>query len=247
MWAEGVRAVTPEVFPGDSRACREDKLMEVLQGRGVEGRRWTRRSWFVMTLLAGCATAIVGCNGPSNAMPEEKAIASIRKLGGSFERDDRVEGEPVVKVDLTGKSVVDGDIEALKALTGLHSLILRRTQVTDAGIAVVKATGKLRNLDLEECRVADAGMEHVGAMTSLRGLYLAGTGVTDAGLAHLRSLTKLWELSLRNTQISDDGLAHLSGLRKLHVVDLRNTRVSDAGIARLRLELPQARIVNGKE
>ena len=193
-------------------------------------------------LIVGASTPMACMTDPRTAA-EVRAMAGIQELGGTFERDREAEGGSVVKVDLSGRPVGDGDLEVLKALSRLNALSLRQTRVTDAGLSHLKATGKLRSLDLEACRVTDAGLAQLGALTSLRGLYLSGTRVTDSGLAHLSSLTKLWGLSLRDTAVGDAGLVHLRGLTKLRLLDLANTRVTHDGVARLRKDLPQARII----
>jgi hypothetical protein len=218
--------------------------MAIPESRGIRTPNRTRRRAVVTVLLAWCASASMACT-PHQHAAQDQALAGIQKLGGTFERDRRADGEPVVKVDLSGRPVADADIESLKALTQLNSLVLRGTKVTDAGMALLKTTGKLRNLDLDDSGVTDAGMAHVSALTSLRGLHLAGTGVTDAGLAKLSPLTKLWVLSLRGTEVTDAGLVHIRALTTLRVLNLERTKVTDAGIAQLRKDLPQARIVVG--
>jgi hypothetical protein len=202
------------------------------------------RSAVAAALVVLGTLAPSGCTSRSEA-EHEQALAGISKLGGRFERDRRVDGEPIVKVDLSGRPATDADLEPLKVLTQLNSLNLGGTRVTDAGVALLASTGKLRSLDLDGARVSDAGLAHLSGLTSLRGLHLGGTGITDAGLAQLGSLSKLWVLSLSDTGISDAGLVHLRGLTKLRVLNLEGTKVTGAGIARLRKDLPQARIVAG--
>src|SRR5437016_4670453 len=119
--------------------------MAVPEAWGIGTPDRTRR-WAVVTLLlVCCASAPMACT-PHQHAAQEQALAGIQKLGGTFERDRRDDGEPVVKVDLSGRPVADADLEALKALTQLNSLVLRGTKVTDAGMALLRTTGKLRNL-----------------------------------------------------------------------------------------------------
>jgi hypothetical protein len=208
--------------------------------------RWIRTGCFLGTVVLVCLGAALpsGCSSPAQTALD-RALANIQKIGGTFERDRRLDGEPVVKVDLSHKPATDADLEALKPLVQLNSLSLRGTEVTDLGMAVLKATGKLRNLDLDQSAVTNRGLEHVAALSSLRGLHLAGTMVTDAGLPYISGLSKLWVLSLKDTQVSDAGLVHLAKLSRLRVLNLENTKVTEAGVAKLRKDLPQARIVVG--
>jgi Leucine Rich repeat len=194
-------------------------------------------------LLVLCM-APIGCTGGHDPATD-RALDEILSRGGRFERDRDAEGEPVVKLDLTGSPVTDADLVTFKPLTRLNSLILRGTRVTDAGMARLTSTGKLRNLDLGKSAVTDNGLTHVGRLTSLRSLSLDATAVTDAGLELLAPLTKLWALDLRHTEVTDAGLVHLRGLPKLRVLKVEGTRVTDAGIARLRKESPQVRVVTG--
>jgi hypothetical protein len=185
-----------------------------------------------------------GCSKPNPSAEQEQSIAVVARLGGTITRDVQVDGDPVVKVDLAGRPISDADLQALRGLTRLHSLVLRQTKITDAGIPLLKATGKLRDLDLDGTSITDAGVAQLGSLTSLRGLYLSRTEVTDAGLSPLQPLTKLRELGLGNTKVTDAGLIHLRGLTQLRKLDLQNTAVTRAGIEELRKELPNLWIVS---
>jgi hypothetical protein len=121
--------------------------------------------------------------------------------------------------NLTGSTVTDADLSALKDLKGLQYLYLSLTQVTDAGLA------------------------HLKDFKGLKYLYLSGTLVTDAGLAHLKDLKGLQGLDLRGTQVKDAGLAHLKDLKGLQWLYLKNTKVTDAGIEALGRALPGCFIV----
>ena len=186
----------------------------------------------------GCSTALLlvctgpmGCSADPRPTAEDRSLAEVLRRGGRFERDGCAEGEPVVKLDLTGNLVTDADLVSFKPLSRLNSLILRGTRVTDAGLGLLKTTGKLRSLDLGESAITDAGLGDIGELTSLRGLSLDATGVTDAGLERLSPLSKLSFLSLRRTAITDAGLIHLRGLTRLRVLNVEGTRVTDAGVS----------------
>jgi hypothetical protein len=239
VWLHGRRERRrDEVFRKGAQVMRSSTYQDSRARNGARGIR-------IVALLAALGAALPsGCSSPAQT-GEARALANIQKKGGTFERDPRLEGEPVVKVDLAAKAVGDADLEALKPLAQLNSLILRGTKITDLGLAILKTTGKLRNLDLDRSAVTDQGLEHVAAMSSLRALHLAGTMVTDAGLAHLSGLSKLLVLSLKDTQVSDAGLVHLAKLSKLQVLNLENTKVTGAAAAKLRKDLPRARILVG--
>jgi hypothetical protein len=52
-----------------------------------------------IALLLSLAVGLAGC-GQTQADPKEKAVSAILKLGGEVERDEKLSGRPVVKVDL---------------------------------------------------------------------------------------------------------------------------------------------------
>src|SRR5690349_12137888 len=68
----------------------------------------------------------------------EWAIAKIEKLGGQVELEGKGPGKPVIKVDLSGSKVADADLEILKRLTQIRSLILRHLNITEAGTKHLK-------------------------------------------------------------------------------------------------------------
>jgi hypothetical protein len=206
--------------------------------------RWVRTSGTAAGLLVLSVAVPFGCaRDPQADAGSSRAIATIKNVGGSFERKVRADGRPTVTIDLAGKAFTDSDLAQLTRLKNVDCLILRGTMVTDAGLALLKSAGKLRSLDLDGCPITDAGLAQLGELTSLRGLYLAGTKVTDAGIAELQSLTKLSALGLRGTEITDASLTSLLHLDTLRLLDLERTRVTSAGVARLRKEMPRIRIV----
>ena len=76
---------------------------------------------------------------------EKKAAATVEKLGGKVERDDKDPAHPVMSVDLNGTKVTDAGLKELAGLKNLHHLDLRETSVTHAGVAELqKALPKLQ-------------------------------------------------------------------------------------------------------
>jgi hypothetical protein len=201
---------------------------------------WPRRLCHLVA-LALLALLSAACASRTD-VAQDRAVAAVERLGGRVVRDSALEGNPVVKADLSGTLVTDGDLAALQGLAQLHHVVLRKTAITDAGLPLLFSAGKLRNLELEHTSISDAGLSQIERLTSLRDLRLAGTHISDAGLAHLRPLTKLWVLDLGGTKISDAGLTNLRGLTALRSLDLSNTRVTEAAIFQLRRDLPRAQI-----
>jgi hypothetical protein len=98
-------------------------------------------------------------------------------------------------------------------------------------------------VNLSYTQVTDAGLVHLQGLTGLQILGVYNTHVTDAGLAHLEGLTGLQRVSLSSTQVTDAGLVHLQGLTGLRDLYLNGSQVTDAGIAKLRMALPNCRII----
>jgi hypothetical protein len=188
---------------------------------------------------------------------EEKAIAEIKKLGGTVRIDEQSPDKPVIEVDLLnakdadaglehvkgftrlqcldlGSSTTDAGLENIKGMTTLLYLSLVNAKITDAGMEHLKGLTQLQTLNLYGTRLTDAGLEHLIGLTQLRTLVLNQTQVTDAGLKNIKGLLQLRDLSLIQTQITDAGLEHLKGLTQLQYLYLGNTRLTDAGMEHLK-------------
>jgi Leucine-rich repeat (LRR) protein len=161
---------------------------------------------------------------PLRALVRAGALVRIRR-GGTTE---------MLEINLAGTESVDDELAHLRALPGLHILVLDRSQVTDEGLAHLAGMTSLHTLVLNQTHVTDNGLAELKGLTGLRDLALDETRVTDAGLAHLTALTALQHVDLKHTQISDAGLVHLKSLTRLEWLVLDNTEVTDAGLAHLK-------------
>src|SRR5262245_58277314 len=139
--------------------------MAVPEFRPTGNPHRVRGNFGAIGLVAALLSLPLGCL-PSSDPAQDRALASIRKLGGTFARDSRQAGQPAVAVDLACQPVADSDLETLKPFARLNALNVSATQVSDAGIPLLKWTGKLRSLYLDFCQVTDAGLAHVGALSS---------------------------------------------------------------------------------
>jgi hypothetical protein len=92
---------------------------------------------------------------------EASAVREIEKLGGEIIRDDRVAGKPIVSVDFRYKEVTDAELNGVKGLKTLRTLVLRYSKVTDAGLKGLKGLQNLQTLDLSGATVTDAGNEGI--------------------------------------------------------------------------------------
>ena len=81
---------------------------------------------------------------------EERIVKKIEKRGGKVTRDDKLPGNPVVKVNLTGPKVTDTALKELKQLKSLQELYLFRAKVTDVGLKELKEIKSLQSLNLDD-------------------------------------------------------------------------------------------------
>ena len=89
---------------------------------------------------------------------EDRAIATIKKLGGKFERDEKKADKPVVRVDIARKDVASAALRELAALKQLQTLFLDGAKVTDAGLKELAGLTQLQTLGVALTEVTDAGV-----------------------------------------------------------------------------------------
>lgn len=176
--------------------------------------------WVSVAVFAAsvCGGAAIAQAQQSDA--EAKAIARIRELGGQVmevaQNDNRLE------VSFATQSKVNNDaLVPIKDLTRLVHLNLRGAEVTDDGLV------------------------NLANQKTLIRLHLEKTKITDKGLEQLKGIENLEYLNLYGTEITDAGLVHLEGLKKLKSLYLWQTKVTDAGVEKLKMALPQLKIIRG--
>jgi hypothetical protein len=165
-------------------------------------------------LLAGSLVA-----AQEAAAERDRALAVVKKLGGSYQADANLPGQPIVMVDLSGTTATDADVAELKVLTQVRALNLNLTKVTDGGLV------------------------HLKGMKQLEELGLGLTSVGDPGMVHLKGLTRMKRMDLRATKLTDVGLGHLQGLKDLEVVDVDGTQVTDKAVTAFRKALPKVEVI----
>jgi Leucine-rich repeat (LRR) protein len=156
-----------------------------------------------------------------DAEEEKKAIAKLRELGVLVleiaQNDNRLD---VSYITVQGKAGND-HVAPLKGLKRLAHLNLRGSEVNDEGVA------------------------HFAGQKTLVRLHLEKTKITDKALEQLKGLENLEYLNVYGTEITDAGLAHLEGLKKLKSLYLWQTKVTDAGVEKLKMALPELKIIRG--
>lgn len=127
-------------------------------------------------------------NPPDYPDGEETAVALVRRLDGTCERDF---GRPmgfrsVVAVNLNGTRIKDEELKKLAALKSLASLSLHSKRVTDAGLKELAPFTKLTVLHLGD-RVTDAGLKELVGLRELAELHQYGSKVTNEGVGQLQA------------------------------------------------------------
>jgi hypothetical protein len=108
----------------------------------------------------------------------------------------------VVEAELSGTSVTDAGVAALKRFSYLTRLHLDRTQITGATLGELGVLKELSYLNLCSTRVTDETLPALAASASLRQLYLFGSRVTSVGVEQLR--TKLTECEIGPVEVPKD-------------------------------------------
>jgi internalin A len=104
---------------------------------------------------------------------EEKSLKVVDALEGEYERANKREGKPVIKVELRGEKVTDERLKELLGLKQLQSLTLYRTAVTDAGLKGLAGFPRLQSLSLFATGVSDAGLKEISGLKQLQSLNRA--------------------------------------------------------------------------
>jgi hypothetical protein len=196
-----------------------------------------RQRWPAEGVLLGLLVlAASGCNNANRPVPANAIMAkeAFEKLGARVKVDEKLPGNPLVRLDCYDTKVGDADLKGLEFLPSLRELYLNETKVTDAGLKELKNLKNLEKLDLGFTDVTDAGLKELKELKGLHELNLRYTRVTDAGLKELRELESLWNLYLAGTEVTDAGLKELKEFKKLRSLDLQHTAITDAGLRQMK-------------
>lgn len=150
---------------------------------------------------------------------ENKAIAEIRKLGGSVMELAQNDNRLVVAYHLTDGKVTDKFLAPLTALKSIVHLNLRGTEISDDGLKQLSALTTLERLHLEKTKIGDKGLVHLKGLSKLEYLNVYGTQVTDAGVDSIVALKNLKKLYIWQSKVTIEGVRKLKkAAPKLSVV-----------------------------
>lgn len=154
----------------------------------------------LVPVTAGCLIAALlaqsGC-GPSGGGPSdndlrmqaiEQGAEGLRKAGAKVDARHYPQGEAWA-VNLSGMTVTDDLIRAVKQLGNVTELDLSKSTVTDEQLGLINELGLpvlLLKLDLGNTAVTDAGFEKLDNMRLLSQLNLTGTKVSKAAVERFK-------------------------------------------------------------
>ncbi len=145
----------------------------------------------------------------------------------------------IIQVDFREKTVSTEDLEELKKLQKLESILCTGSNISDGELKVIGEIKGLKNLDLRGCKVSNKGLAHLVNLSELKALRLSGssgvTTVDDDGMQYIGKLTNLKALLLDFLWISGEGLAQLKELSTLEELYLASTLVGDEDLQQLAL------------
>ena len=139
--------------------------------------------------------------------------------------------------------VSDGVLKGIPQLKNLISLDLSYNLVTDADLEGISNLSNLRSLGLALTHVTDRGLHEITRLQNLRSLNLLSTQISDNGLEEISKLKNITELDLSYNLITDVGLVHVGKLSNLTKLNVSFTLVTDEGLEKLRVTLPNCRII----
>jgi len=170
---------------------------------------------------------------PSSAQPPEPNW--LRNLLGSSFFDT------VVSVAIGCIPVTDAELEDLRGLEQLETLVFWDSRITPGSLRQLKGFPKLSQL-IFRAYIPHAGLEQFKDMARLRTLALDDFNINDADLEVIGGLTQVTRLSLLRSQVTDAGLEHLKGMTQLQHLYIGHGRISDEGVAKLQKALPNCEI-----
>uniref|UniRef100_Q026S1 Leucine Rich repeats (2 copies) n=1 Tax=Solibacter usitatus (strain Ellin6076) TaxID=234267 RepID=Q026S1_SOLUE len=154
----------------------------------------------------------------------------------------RLLGTPLRDVRLEGcRRTGDACARSLARFPTLRQVEMHMTGLTDDGLAAMAA------LPLEVLwlgpRITDRGMETIGGFANLRHLDICTHLITDEGVRALAGLQQLQVLWLTRSRVSDASIEVLSQFTGLRELNVNYTEITAQGLARLKLALPECRLV----
>jgi hypothetical protein len=147
-----------------------------------------------------------------NLVRQDRAIAAIRRLGGTVEESTYNQfigvWQLVTQYNVTiGEGWTGGEqgLKYLRWLPELQSLTLRGPQVGDAWLKSLEGIEKLNMVEVNRADISDAGISVFKSLPNLRVLSLKYSPVTDQAVDDLKQIKVVSVIRLYGTKITTEG------------------------------------------
>jgi tRNA A-37 threonylcarbamoyl transferase component Bud32/Leucine-rich repeat (LRR) protein len=172
---------------------------------------------------------------------------------------------PIIGISLEDTVITDDDLGPVQGCRELKTIAIGDTRLTDDGIARLKALPKLEKLSLgivltdrgaEELtkfpklnqlslrrpKISEKGIATIASMP-LKSLSLSRCAINNEGIEKLADISTLDELTLSRCQLTDDMLVSFEKVLQLKTLNLQSNALTKHGIEKLRLALPNCKVV----
>src|SRR5438128_1730523 len=111
---------------------------------------------------------------------QQRAVAEIHNLGGTWEVDQKTPDNGVIAVNLADLIIENRNLAALKDFPNLQVLSLAGSKIiTNDGLRFLPALPQLRSLDLKDLCIGDDGLKYLEGLSGLRILDLNTNHIGD--------------------------------------------------------------------
>ncbi len=227
----------------------------------------------IFLMLVQCILALLptGCSSRESSRSESDraAAASTEQAEPSFEAQlARVQQGKSDEIRLQQSAITKSELEQLKSLRGLRTLVLdggvvnddeidylvdledlvhlrlRESPLTDSALERL-AQGKLNHLvilNIPQAHVTVQGLRSLGRLPALRQLRIAGKQIDDQCVEVLSQWPALTSLHLIGPQLTDRSLQIISNMKELGSFYLDDCQLSDRAWEQLFKERPQLHV-----
>ncbi len=139
--------------------------------------------------------------------------------------------------------VKDPDFAPLQELASLTELRMASIEINDADLEQLTKAPALRTIAAIGTHVTGRGFANLIDMKNLFSLQLTSSQVSGDGVLSLLQLPGLWSLDISGSDLCDEDIPNLAKLTDLSHLAIKNTRMTTEGIERLRVALPDCKII----
>jgi internalin A len=158
------------------------------------------------------------------------AVAFLENRGCAVGFENAKDLGSACKLDLSGSSLMAGELRRINEIPHLDSLTILNTRLTEKGLSAIddEKWANVRELKLSDIAVGPRLLATLSKMRSIEVLILARAQLSDESLDAMKNLETITWLNLEKNEVTDRGVARLFGLKDISALFLSGTRVGDA-------------------